>query len=299
MKALLVGHLSPSLAPAVGFSAGEEQLAEAPGEHYRDRLAVLAEALTDWEVEVLPFGPGRIFTEAVPGSLSLPRDASDPVVLPATGPLLVEMGHDVGHDWGRRLWAANREEDLVGRDLTVAYSTARPLKGPDATSNTDPHLGLRPVIEEPDGLIAHLRQLSHRQLPLADPRPREVDLRPGSGAGGGAAAWLMALGARAFPTAQLLADHLGLADRIGRADLVILATPHWHSPDLAESIPIYAAEVAAERAIPVVGVGFRSSLSPHEQAQWGLQGLHLARDPGRLGQLGRRVAQTWSGFTPG
>ncbi len=302
--ALLIGHLEHDLPKPLGFTG----IPSVPGQdrgHYKARLEAVGagflEAARGWDLQVIPFGPGPIFADQLShlGALYLPTDGDSAAVhLPDDQPILIEMGHDSGHDWGERLWAANAAQPLRQRDITVAYSTSRPLYGAGATSNTDPSLQLRWDVQEPEGWRTRLRQLagkSRRGLNLVGnfPRLEDVGTQPGSGAGGGAAAWLMALGARAFPTGHVLSDYLRLEDKLNAADLVIIATPHWHSPDLTDAVPLRAAELAADRAVPTVGIGLGSSLSAHEQAQWGLHGLHLIGRSSDFYRLGKRVGQTW------
>ncbi len=299
-SALLVGHLHTEGMPALGFNDPR-----VTARVITDSAGALGEvaggfehAAPQWKVEVLPFGPGAIFEGQVPGSVILPTGGGPLGTLPTADPLILEMGHDLHHDWGHRLCEVAVADDLRERDIVVAYSTSRPLFGAGGTSNTDPNLQLREGIAEPEGLRSELNALQKqghlgKALNLVGTDEAASYSRPGSGAGSGAAAWLMALGARAYPTQEVLAEQLRLKERIQAADLVLVATPYWHSPDLADSIPLYAAEVAAKVGVPVVGLGLSSSLSAHEQAQWGVHGLHVARPQDSLDRLGRRVGQTW------
>ncbi len=209
------------------------------------------------------------------------------------------MGHDRGHDWGQRIWEAQDADELRRRDIIVAYSTSRPLYGAGGTSNTDQQLQLRTDVKEPSDwreTLAALQTQGVEALTIGSDQSTQTGpgARPGSGAGGGAAAWLMSLGARAYPTGEVLFHYLSMEEKLAAADLIVVASPHWHSPDLTDSVPLHLTEYAnTVGATPWVGVGFASSLSPHEQAQWGLQGVHLVGEDHSFQTLGRRVGQTW------
>lgn len=301
-RVLIAGHLEPFLPPPLGFSATVPVLEE---KDYTVPLRQFSRgflgAAPRWEAQVVPFGPGRIFEEELRelNAVALPTvPNSEAPQIPTEGPVLVEMGHDVGHDWGKRLWDSQDPEHLRTRDVVLAYSTSRSLYGAGGTSNTAPDLTLRLDITEPAGwreTLSTLQQGRGPSLALGGSNASEdaVGSRPGSGAGGGAAAWLMALGARAHPTGEVLAHYLHLEDKLAGADLVIVASPHWHSPDLADAVPLHIAEMSARLATPTVGIGFASSLSAHEQAQWGLHGIHLLGCDQDYESLGRRVGQTW------
>ena len=299
-RVLIAGHFNPELPAPLGFSdfVGGTGL-----QNYRESLQQFEQgfrsAAPGWESSILPFGPGPIFADVLGdrGAVSLSTGGEE-LLIPeeAASPLLIEMGHDRGHDWGIRVREAFDAEDLRRRDVVVAYSTSRPLYGAGGTSNTDQQLRLRTDIVEPKGWRQALTQLAEEpagslQFGGQDDR-LDPGTRPGSGAGGGAAAWLMALGARAFPTGEVLAHYLDAERLIAEADLVIIATPHWHSPDLTDAVPLVLTGLGSP-ATPRVGVGLASSLSAHEQAQWGIQGLHLLGKKDGLEELGRRVGQTW------
>lgn len=298
--ALLIGHLDHHLTPPLGHHDPEllEQFDTVDALGLERVARGLQASSRSWSVELIPFGPGPVFTGHYPGAISLPTSGGASVELPVEQNVVIEMGHDEGHDWGSRLSEVNSEKCLRNQDVLVAYSTPRPLFGPGGTSNTSRSLHLREDSAEPPGWRPHLDSLErsgrrHVALSGADSERTAAYHRPGSGAGGGAAAWLAALGARLHPAEEVLAAKLGLQSKIQDSDLVIVATPFWNSPDLAEALPLHAATIASGAGIPVVGVGFCASLSAHEQSQWGLHGLHLARKGRTLERLGERVGQTW------
>lgn len=304
MRVLLLGHFTPVEDVALGFSDDAEHLWEGDRQADSWGLEPFAEgfkkAAQSAEISILPFGAGEVFAEALAsrGAISLPRKGAQQIDLTEQSPVLIEMGHDEGHDWGKRVGATDGEElaaKLRATEILLAYSTSRSLFGPGGTAMMTPDLQLRRDAPEPKGWRNHLRELASASSPrdLLSSAPEDPGLREGAGAGGGAAAWLMALGARAYPTGDLLAEFTDLRAAAERADLVIVATPFWHSPDLTDAVPLAGAAALHGTGGPVVGVGYRSSLSAHEQAQWGIHGLHTARRPADLERLGTRVGQTW------
>lgn len=117
---------------------------------------------------------------------------------------------------------------------------------------------------------------------------------PGSGAGGGAAAIIAAIGGRILHTGDVLAAATGLREAVAGADLIITLEPELHSPQLSESLLSTVTQAAARVGVPVVGLGCESSLSGYERAEWGLHGQFIAAEGVTLRQAGQRIARTWA-----
>lgn len=325
MRVLVAGHwqgATPSHDPSAVAALG------AVGEGFRAERG-------DWDVDLVPFGPSRAFTEALAG---VPGHPWAPIVVEAweatTGRAgeaalaalhaglvpVVEGGHTidvdaglgflgallgekvtrervVAGDLGAALVRARRA--LAGRDLVAAASTTRPLLGLASTMAIGVDLGARPD-QDRELTAALVRAYStvgtgHRGLPLAGGGDVDPSRLPGSGAAGGAAAVVAALGGRIVPTGTFLADTLGLDGRAAECDLVVVLEPHLDSPRLAEALLDSITGAAAAHALPVVALGVDSTLSPHEAAQWGIHGVVTTpAGPEALRNAGSRIAHTWA-----
>lgn len=289
----------------------------------------------DWEARILPFGPSRAFAEAlagVPGHRWAPvlveewepgtRRAGEDVVdaLDAGLHPVLEGGHTIDVDAGLGFLSAlsgrdvtrdrvlreglapslaRARDQVAGRDLVAAASTLRPLLGLASTMAVGVDLSARP--DQDRELTAALARSfaasgsAHRALPLADAQADDPSRLPGSGAAGGAAAMVSALGGRIVATGTFLAEALDLGARMGECDLLVVLEPHLDSPRLAEALLDTLTRAAATHALPVVAVGVESTLSPHEAAQWGLHGVvTTGARRSSLEDTGRRIARTWA-----
>ncbi len=97
---------------------------------------------------------------------------------------------------------------LVACDVQTLFTDAAPVFGPQK--------GATPAqVEMLRGRLERLAQMYHEQY--------GVDVRhlPGTGAAGGLAGGLVALGGRLMPGFELVADEIDLHDKIAAADLVI------------------------------------------------------------------------------
>ncbi len=129
-------------------------------------------------------------------------------------------------------------ELLVACDVTTTFVHAAEVFGPQK--------GATP---------AQVRLLTGRLERLADQYVEEfgVDVRviPGSGAAGGIAGMLAALGGMLVPGFDLVADELGLHDAVDGADLVITGEGHLDKQSFDGMVVGGVAGVAAEFGVPV------------------------------------------------
>lgn len=161
-----------------------------------------------------------------------------------------------------------------------------------------------------------LARPAHLSLPLVGDRADSHDGQRlsvtswGSGAAGGAALVLRALGARALPGSRVMASLTGLAQQVSLAagtDLVVTASGEVYDV-LADCVPAVVGELAATQALPVVLVCARSLVPRGELAEAGITAAYSLEataggevwDGGsvgvveRLTELGQRLARTWS-----
>lgn len=283
----------------------------------------------DVDLVTVPLGPGPTAVEALAGAcahaslVSVPldvastREAGERVAeLLGERMIIVEGGHNAFPDCGLGFLAGmlgvaqsdvagdalagalTRAEELVaarGTALVCAASTARPLLGLDSVLAVAPDL--EPIEEQDTSLTGLLTQsFAHRPLgrrQLLGGRDTHPARIPGAGAGGGVGAVIAASGGRIVPTGELLSNLIGLDMTLMAADLVIVAEPELASPLLAESTMDALTCAASAHALPVVALTVRSSLSPHERAQWGLHGVFETEARVTLWEAGRRIAHTW------
>ena len=128
-------------------------------------------------------------------------------------------------------------ELLVACDVTTRFTDAAKVFGPQK--------GASP---------AQVELLTRRLERLADVYREQygvdiVDL-PGSGAAGGLAGGLAALGGRLLPGFDLVADELELDERIEGADLVITAEGHLDAQSFAGKVVGGVAGIAAAHGVP-------------------------------------------------
>jgi glycerate 2-kinase len=98
-------------------------------------------------------------------------------------------------------------------------------------------------------LRARLEQLAERYLTDFGVEVREVD---GTGAAGGLAGGLLAVGARLLPGFDLVAEHADLDERLAVADIVVTGEGHLDAQSLDGKVVGEVCRVAAAAGLPVV-----------------------------------------------
>lgn len=131
----------------------------------------------------------------------------------------------------------------------------------------------------------------------------------GTGAAGGAALVLRALGARALPGPRLMARLVDLASAARRAELIITTAGEVYDVP-ADGLTAVVGSVATELALPAVLVAGRAAVPRAELAGAGVVGVYALEEAGESGgawdrggpraaagrveDMGRRLARTWS-----
>jgi glycerate kinase len=130
----------------------------------------------------------------------------------------------------------------VACDVTTTFLHAAAVFGPQK--------GATPAqVEELTKRLATLAERYRREFSVA------VDDLPGSGAAGGLAGGLAALGARLVPGFDLVARLIGLTERMARADLVVTGEGHLDPPSFEGKVPGGVLALAAGRCPVLCIVG--------------------------------------------
>jgi glycerate kinase len=181
--------------------------------------------------------------------------------------------------------------------LVAATDVASPLLGPAGAAR-----GFAPQKGADDAMVERMEE---RLRVWAADSAGDPDA-PGAGAGGGLGFGLSLLGAARVSGAALVADIVGLSDRIAEADVVVTGegTIDWSS--LRGKVVAEVARRAVEHGRPCIVLAGQSSVGSREAAAAGIDEVHSAAggagsaaaslaDPvEHLSRLAERVAGQWS-----
>ncbi|MDO4243002.1 MAG: glycerate kinase [Actinomyces sp.] len=274
----------------------------------------------------VPSDPGQARREAEEGSTAgygqVLRAALE-VVSPGEE-LVIGLARTAAHDGGAGLidamgGAGRAARAVGGRRLTLALADTSPLGGLGGTGRALSSLaGLSPeAAQEADRrACAAATALAARlggpggvaREPLLATTPPLTASTWGTGAGGGSALVLRALGARALPGARVLAGLLGLDRAVEDRELVLTAVGEAFDV-LEDSVPQVVGRAAEALALPAVLVAGRAAAPRGELAAAGICASYGLEDPrsdepwagggtpaltARLEAMGERLARTWS-----
>jgi glycerate kinase len=130
--------------------------------------------------------------------------------------------------------------------------------------------------------------------------------RPGAGAAGGLGYALALLGAVRRPGLAVVADAIGLRDRLRHADLVLTGEGAFDASSRGGKVPVGVAALAGEQARPCVVLAGRVAMGAREHRSLGVESAYslvelvgeeraMADPVGALAELAERVARTWGG----
>lgn len=134
----------------------------------------------------------------------------------------------------------------------VACDVSNPLVGPKGASAIfGPQKGATPeMVQQLDANLRHYAGVIARDL------GQDVAEVPGAGAGGGiAAAMLVFLKGRLRPGSEIVADAVGLDEKVADADLVVTGEGRIDSQTVNGKTPIGVARVAGRHGKPVIAIG--------------------------------------------
>lgn len=205
---------------------------------------------------------------------------------------------DAADLWGGALVAIKKA--LAGLDVVALGTSRRPLLGFHGMSAAlidgregDEALAVAAQAQEErwSSLALEADAVAARSSLLG---PSRLSDHPGSGAAGGLAYALAALGARVLPASHYLAEASGLAAAATDADLVVGIGGPLNPAALDEGVASSIAAVAARGGVPATMLSTAVMVGRRDLMAAGLASAHEAA-AGRAGLADgvRRVAQTW------
>jgi len=223
---------------------------------------------------------------------------------PASGAVVVPVGDeapagDATDVWGGELPQMRRA--LAGLALRVLVTADRPLLGFQGMSaalrlgrEADPAIAVAAQEQEERWrrIAATADAVGSRGTLLGPGRLSEA---PGSGAAGGLAYCLAAVGATVTRGIDYLADTAGVGDAVASADLVVAVGPRLIPSTLDHGIAATAARYAATYAIPAIALTPEVAVGRRDVMAAGLSATHEG-GPGAAGLVDMvgRAAQTWA-----
>ena len=153
-------------------------------------------------------------------------------------------------------------------EVLLACDVDNPLCGPKGASAVyGPQKGATPaMVAELDAALAHYAHVIERDLGL---HVRDIH---GTGAAGGLAAGLLAFaGARIQPGVKVVAEAIGLEERIARADLVITGEGRFDAQSAHGKTPAGVAAIARQHEVPVVVLAGSVQTAPGLLEEMGIE----------------------------
>ncbi|MDN4474612.1 glycerate kinase [Demequina sp. SYSU T00192] len=221
-----------------------------------------------------------------------------------TSRVVVPLGDEPPAGDAVDLWGGGLEAARAGvatLDIVALVGSDRPLLG---------FTGMSAAVRdgrEHDAALAQAAQAQEERWaaiareadPVASRRallgPTRLSDEPGTGAAGGLAYALAAMGARLLPAAAATAELAGLDRAAASADLVVAVVDRLDARGLDHGLVSAASSLAARRGVPCVAVTAHLAVGKRDLMAAGVAAAHEAA-PGEdaLGDQIRRVAHTWT-----
>ena len=223
---------------------------------------------------------------------------------PESGAIVVPVGDeppagDATDVWGAELPQLRR--DLAALQIRVLVTTDRPLLGFHGMS-----AALRNGRESDSALAVASQEQEERWRAIAATAdavasrgtllgPGRLSDAPGSGAAGGLAYCLAALGGTVTRGVDYLADTVGVGEAVAGADLVVAVGPRLIPVTLDHGIAATVARQAARHAVPAIALAPEVAVGRRDLMAAGLSGTHEgpAGAAGLVEAVGR-AARTWA-----
>ncbi|MDT5177152.1 MAG: glycerate 2-kinase [Mycobacterium sp.] len=191
--------------------------------------------------------------------------------------IVVGLGGSACTDGGRGMVDALGGLDtavarLAPVELIAATDVEHPLLGPMGAAHVfGPQKGADPATVE----LLEAR-LTDWAADLEATTGRDVRAEPGAGAAGGIGAALLALGGRRESGAAVIAEHTGLADDVGNADLIITGEGRFDDQSLHGKV--VSALAAGARDTPVLVLAGQVTLDEGTLRAAGIAAAHSITD---------------------
>ncbi|MHC4716124.1 MAG: glycerate kinase [Planctomycetota bacterium] len=148
-----------------------------------------------------------------------------------------------------RIDVSDRDPRIDGADIRVACDVTNPLTGPEgAAAVYGPQKGATPeMVARLESGLANLAAVVRRELGI------DVEHLPGAGAAGGLGAGLVAFaGATLQSGIEIVAEAVGLRERVAGADLVVTGEGKFDAQSAHGKTAFGVARVAAAEGVPVI-----------------------------------------------
>jgi glycerate kinase len=192
---------------------------------------------------------------------------------------------------------APAREALAGIELVAASDVDNPLAGLlGATKNYGPQKGLAEErLLVVDGWLEQLGVVADRHTAAAK----------GAGAAGGIGFALLLLGATREPGVDLVAEAVGLPDRLRGADLAVTGEGAFDFSSRSGKVPYGVAQLCAADLVPCIALAGQVLIGSREMRTLGIESAYSMVDlvgeerafddpAGSLARLAERTARTWS-----
>jgi glycerate kinase len=200
-------------------------------------------------------------------------------------------------------------EGLESVDLEPARTRLEGVRLVSASDVDSPLLGLigaTNVYGPQKGVPAERLQAVDALLErLAEATDKRVARHKGAGAAGGLGFALLLLGATRRAGVELVADVVGLSEKVRRADLVVTGEGAFDFSSRSGKVPYGVAGVAAEAITPCIALAGKVLVGSREMRALGVESAYAVADlvgeersfgdpAGSLAALAERTARTWS-----
>jgi glycerate kinase len=227
------------------------------------------------------------------------------------GALLVELAVRGGLDRARARSAAAGESGVEGAaellgaaraavggtDLVGAVETDAPLLGLNGVAASGQWPGGPAQAQEVEARLGEFADLLYRAAMQAGPTrlmpaPRAASM-PGAGSGGGLGHAVVLLGGRLRPAVEIVAEVLGLSDRVAAADLIVAVTPELGAHEMDSGLVPVLGPLATQAVVPLIVVTQHCLAGRREWSAAGVSAVYEASAATLA-----RVAHTWSPVSP-
>jgi glycerate 2-kinase len=190
--------------------------------------------------------------------------------------IVVGLGGSATNDGGRGAWEVLGDRPVpAGVELVAATDVDNPLLGPNGASAVfGPQKGAdrAMVLDLDDRLRAWADEVERR---VNAPGLRD---RPGAGAAGGLGFALYAWGGHRVRGFDVVADAVGLAERIEHVDLVVTGEGAFDAQSLRGKVPSGVAAAAQDAAVPCVVLAGRVEVGRRDAAAAGVEASYAVAD---------------------